>query len=165
MQTPTLVFRGVEYRHRWSRHGQNEFTPQGQEDLTRWRDMLTLDVYESVADGDRLAQLANKILENYQGTGKVLRTDTRPSTAGGKPEHLIVAVLFGAGFLEAAFARLRLSDGVGTVIVYSHRVYGESGGQAMGDWLKANGPQVEFDLMALTALPAPAVLESLPQSL
>ena len=42
-------------------------------------------------------------------------------------------------FLEAAFARLLLHDGVGYVIVRSHRVYGKAAGPAMSEWLGANG--------------------------
>jgi hypothetical protein len=43
----TLSFRGVDYLHRWSKDGQNEFTPKGQEDLNKWQDMITINVAPS----------------------------------------------------------------------------------------------------------------------
>lgn len=160
----SVVFRDVEYQHRWSKGGQNEFTPQGQEDLSSWRDMITLNVHESVTNGDQLAETANKILTNYQHAGKILRTDSKPRTPDHPAEHLVVAVLGNPAFLEAVFARFALVDGVGTVTVYSHRVYGKSTGQAMSEWLKTNGPQVESALMSLEKLPTPVSLKALPQS-
>jgi hypothetical protein len=61
-----LSFGGVDYMHRWSKNGQNEFTPKGQEDLARWQDMITINVHEGVVNGDRLADRANRVLGNYQ---------------------------------------------------------------------------------------------------
>ena len=58
----TLSFGGVDYAHRWSKNGQNEFTPRGDEDLATWREMITINVYETVTTGEKLAELANKIL-------------------------------------------------------------------------------------------------------
>ena len=104
------------------------------------------------------------MLANYQRAGKIVRTDSRPRTPTRPAEHLIVAVLGNAGFLEAVFARLLLNDGVGTVAVYAHRVYGKAVGPEMGKWLEANGPQVESALMGWGALPKPAALRALPQS-
>ena len=159
-----VVFRSIEYEHRWSKDGQNEFTPHGETDLTSWNDMVTLNVYETVSTGEQLADVANKVLANYQRNGKILRTDSKPRTADSPAEHLVAAVLGSPTFLEAAFARLVLVDGVGTVVVYSHRVYGKPAGPAMSDWLKANGPQVESALMAWNPIPKPKALKRLPQS-
>lgn len=157
-------FRGVEYAHRWSKAGQNEFTPNGETNLSSWNDMVTLNVHEAVSTGEQLAEIANKVSANYQRSGKVLRTDSKPRTSDRPAEHLIVAVLGAPAFLEAAFARFALIDGVGIVIVYSHRVYGQPAGAAMSDWLKANGPQVESALMAWDKAPTPRTLRGLPQS-
>jgi hypothetical protein len=162
--TISLSFRGVEYEHRWSKGGQNEFTPRGQNDLNLWHDMITLNVHEAVTSGEKLAQIANGVLSNYQRAGKILRTDSKPKTTGRPAEHLIIAVLRNPAFLEAAFARFVLNDGVGTVTVYSHRVYGKQVGQAMSEWLQVNGPQVESALMAWDKLPTSVALKALPQS-
>lgn len=113
----TLVLGGVEYEHRWSRNGQHEYTPAGQEDLERWRDMLSLVVRSDVADGEGLAAVANGLLEDYRKSGAIVRTDSRPATPGQPAEHLIVALLGGGPLVEAAFARLLLHDGTGVIVV------------------------------------------------
>ena len=160
----TLNFRGTDFVHRWSKDNQNEFTPRNDSDLAKWRDMITVNVHESVANGDQLAEVANRILSNYQRRGKILRTDSKPRTADRPAEHLIVAALGDPNFLEAAFARCVLVNGVGFVTVYSHRVYGQAAGPAMSEWLKANGASVEQALMEWDKLPTAAALKQLPQS-
>ena len=39
---PAFIFGGVGYLHRWSQNDQHEFTPEGQEDVEKWSDMITL---------------------------------------------------------------------------------------------------------------------------
>lgn len=160
----SLTFRGVDYEHRWSKGGQHEFTPSGQSDLTAWLDMITINMVEDVSNGEQLALLANRVLSAYQRAGKVLRTDSRPRTPDRPAEHLAVVVLGTPKFLEAVFARFVLNDGVGTAVLYARRVYGSPAGQEMGEWLRANGQQVEQALMAWDRIPAPPALRLLPQS-
>jgi hypothetical protein len=160
----SLNFRGVEYVHRWSKNGQNEFTPNGEIDLARWQNMITVNVHEAVGNGDQLADLANRVLANYQSNGKIIRTDSKPRTPQQPAEHVIVAVLGQPAFLEAAFARLVLVDDKGFVVVYSHRIYDQNAGPAMSDWLRANGPATENALMSWTGLPSVTALKKLPQS-
>jgi hypothetical protein len=159
-----LSFGGVEYLHRWSKNGQNEFTPKGDSDLAKWQDMITVNVHEGVRNGDQLAETANAILGNYQKHGKILVTNSVPLSENRPAEHLIVAVLGSPAFLEAAFARFVLNDGVGMVVVYSHRVYGKQVGPGMSQWLQANGPQVEKTLMSWDKVPSLAALKRLPQA-
>ena len=64
-------------------------------------------------------------------------------------------------FIEAAFARFKLVDGVGCSIVYSHRIYGEKIGDQMSAWLKDNGPKTEKMLMDWNNIPSPASLTEL----
>ncbi len=160
----SLTFGGKAYVHRWSRNGQNEYTQPSEPDLDRWRDMVTLNVNESVRDGEQLAAMANSILANYEKHGKIVRTDSKPRTPQHPAEHLIVALLGNASLLEAAFARVMLIDGVGVVAVYSHRVYGKDAAAPMGEWLQTNGPTIEKTLMSWDKIPSPAALKQLPQS-
>ena len=118
----TLSFAGGSYLHRWSKAGQHEFTPKGEEDLSKWNSMVTLNVHEA-RTGEQLAEVANGVLGNYQRAGKILRTDSKPRTAKAEAEHLIAAILIDPAFLEAAFARILLHEGQGLVVVYSKRVY------------------------------------------
>lgn len=160
----TLRFRGAEFVHRWSKGGQHEFTPPTQADLKSWTDMVTLNVHATTTHGEQLAVVANSVLANYQRHGKILQTRSTPRTATQPAEHLIVAVLGTPELLEATFARCLLSGGSGLVAVYSHRVYGKAVGPAMGQWLAANGQQVEQALMGWMQMPAVAGLARLPTS-
>ena len=63
---PAFVFRDVSYFHRWSKNNQHEFTPEKQENLDKWSDMMTVNAYPDVHDGERLAQTANAVLGNYK---------------------------------------------------------------------------------------------------
>lgn len=159
-----LDFGGTRYLHRWSKNGQNEFTPDRDKDLERWHDMITLNVHQTVHDGGQLASLANSVLGNYQAHGKIVRTDSKPRTPQRAAEHLIVAVLGNGSLLETAFARVVLVDGVGVVVVYSHRIYGKDAGEPMGAWLQNSGPSVEKTLMSWQPIPSPDALKRLPQS-
>jgi hypothetical protein len=159
-----FAFAGTEWLHRWSKGGQNEFTPKGQEDLARWRDMVSVNLHESVRSGEQLADLANRVLGNYRANGRILRTDSKPRTPQREAEHLVVAAFVTPKLGEAAFARIALVGGSGCVVVRSYRVYGEQAGPPLSEWLRANGPAVERELMAWDAIPAPAALRRLPQA-
>jgi hypothetical protein len=152
-----FVFDGVGYLHRWSMNHQHEFTPEGQEDLEKWSDMITMNVYPDAHDGEALATKANAVLENYKShNARVLRTDSVPRTPGRPAEHLIAAVFGRRNFIEVAFARFKLVDGLGCSIVYSHRIYGEKIGDQMSGWLKNNGGKKEKALMEWNEMPSPA---------
>lgn len=151
-----FAFRGADYFHRWSQSDQHEFTPEKQEDLKKWSDMITLNGYPDVNDGDRLAVKANAVLENYKShQAIVLKTDSVPRTADRPAEHLIAVVFARPTFIEVAFARFKLVDGAGSSFVFSHRIYGEKIGDQMSAWLSANGPDIEKALMEWSSMPSP----------
>ena len=157
-----LSFNGIEFMHRWSKNAQHEFTPAGEDDLAKWSTMITINVHDPARTGDQLAEVANRVLGNYQQAGKVIRTDSKPRSATSEAEHFAVALLPNAAFLEAAFARFLMHDGRGVVVVYSKRFYGDTGAKEMGLWLQKNGSDVERTLMAWTGLPSLAALKALP---
>jgi hypothetical protein len=159
-----FVFGGVGYFHRWSQNDQHEFTPTGQDDLQKWTDMITINVYPSTHHGDALAVKANAVLENYKSHGgRVLRTNSVPRTPDRSAEHFIAIVFGRPNFLEAAFARFKLVDGVGCSVVYSYRIYGEKVGDQMSKWLNDNGPKIEKMLMDWNNSPSPPSLSNLPR--
>lgn len=158
-----FVFGEVGYFHRWSQNDQHEFTPATQDDLKRWSDMITVNGYPDVADGERLAATANAVLENYKNhQAKVLKTRSVPRTADQSAEHLIAVMFTRPDFIEVAFARFKLLDGKGCSLVYSHRIYGEDMGDEMNAWLRAHGQAVETTLMEWTSAPSPALLRQEP---
>ncbi len=156
---PAFVFQGVSYFHRWSKNEQHEFTPEKQEDLNKWSDMITLNGYPDVNDGESLAAKANAVLENYQKhQARVLTTNSVPRTAERPAEHLIAVLFAQPKFIEVAFARFRLADGQGCSCVYSHRIYGEKMADEVNVWLRANGPAIEKALMEWKSAPSPKSL-------
>ncbi len=158
-----FAFGDVPYFHRWSQNDQHEFTPAKQEDLKRWSDMITVNGYPNVADGDQLAATANAVLENYKKhQARVLKTRSVPRTAEHPAEHLIAVMFTQPDFVEVAFARFKLLDGKGCSLVYSHRIYGKEMGDKMSAWLKANGQAMETTLMEWSSIPSPTLLRQEP---
>ncbi|MBS0657806.1 MAG: hypothetical protein JSR82_06100 [Verrucomicrobia bacterium] len=146
-------FRGEDFYLRFSKGDLHELTPVGQEDLQKWRDMLTFNFYPKVKDGEGLAQGANAVLNAYkEAKAIVVRTNSIPAQPGRPAEHLVAVLFPRPDYIEAAFTRFVLRDGRGVGITYSHRKYGKVGNE-MSDWLKANGPAIEKELMAFDAIP------------
>lgn len=145
---------GVPYFHRFSKNDLHEYTPAGQLDLNTWKDMVTINRYPMVKNGEALAAAANTVLKNYKAAkGLVVRTASVPRTKDKPAEHLVVVVFSQPGATEAAFARFRMHGGIGTSVVYSHRIYGKNTGNAMSAWLKTNGLNTEKSLMKWNAMP------------
>ena len=127
--------------------------------------MITMNVYPDAHDGDALAAKVNAVLENYKSHhGMVLRTNLLP------PNHLIArqnissqSFFVRQNFIEAAFARFKLVDGIGCSIVYSHRIYGEKVGDQMSAWIDHNGAKIEKTLMEWNNMPSPASVGELPR--
>jgi hypothetical protein len=155
-ENAAFTFRAVEYHHRWSKDDQHEYTPSGQEDLSRWTEMITINRYRSVTDGDGLAATANAVLGTYKANRAiVVRTDSVPRTPDKPAEYLIVVLFPQPTFIEAVFARFKIVGGMGTAAIFGHREYGEKSGDLMSAWLKTNGPDVEKALMGWEGIPLP----------
>jgi hypothetical protein len=147
-------FSNVKYFHRYAKGDMHEYTPAGQDDLKHWTDMVTLHAYRNASDGDALAATANAVLQNYKANkAMILKTSSVPRTNDKPAEHLIAALFPRPEFIEAVFARFRMHDGIGSSVVYSHRIYGAKAGDAMSAWLKKNGPTIEKNLMSWNAAP------------
>lgn len=142
-----IFFNGTQYLHRWQKEGQHEFTPEAETDLQRWHNMLTINLHRAATDGEKLADIANRIAGNTRQHGRILKTASRPAIASQPAEHLIAAVFGRPSFLEAAFTRVHQVKNTGFATTYSHRIYGEKVGPAMSQWLAANGEKTESALM------------------
>jgi len=141
-------FRGVNYFHRWSGDNQDEFTPAKQEDLEHWTDMITINGYPDVDDGEKMAGIANAVLGNYRShQGKILKTSSVPATDEQPAEHFIAVLFTRPDLAEAAFARFKIVGGKGNSFVYSHRFYGDKAAEEMSAWLSANGEKTEKALL------------------
>ena len=141
-------FGEIDYFHRWAKDDQHEYTPEGQEDLAKWSDMLTVNRYQTALSGEALASVANAVLENYKANhASLLKTDSVPRTVDRPAEYLIVVLFPRPLFIEAVFARFRMTNGVGSSFIYSHREYGKKIGDEISAWLQKNGPSIEKNLM------------------
>jgi hypothetical protein len=159
---PSLAFKfnGQVYEHRWSQGGQNEFTPQGQDDLDHWQDMMTINVFEDVRDTKALSAIAGNTLENYQGMGKIIRS-AKVGAVDGSTEFLVVAVLSSGTTQEANFARFTLTRGMGLAIISQHRAEGAESESEMSAWLLKHGQANEDKLMAWDGMPTAKALQAL----
>jgi hypothetical protein len=156
-KTAAFSLADVKYFHRYTKGDLHEYTPKGQDDLNRWTDMVTINVYRNATDGEALASAANTVLQTYKANkAMVVKTSSVPRTHEKPAEHLIVVLFPRREFIEAVFARFRMHDGIGSSVVYSHRIYGAKSGDAMSAWLKKNGPTIESKLMAWSAMPKQA---------
>ena len=145
-----ITFGGKKFVHRFSKGDLHEYTPTDQKVLKRFKDMLTINVYPKSKSGEDLAGNANSVLETYKAHGAVVvSTNSVPRTEDRPAEHLVVVLFPRPDFIEASFARFKLQDGKGVSIVYSHRIYDKKAGDAMNQWLKANGQAKEKALMSL----------------
>jgi len=154
-EEPAFSFQKVDYFHRWSGGTQHEFTPAKQEDLDHWTDMVTINGYPGVDDGEKMAGAANAVLGNYRShSGKILKTSSVPATEERPAEHFIAVSFSRPDFAEVAFARFKLVEGEGHSFIYSHRIYGEKAADEMNAWVKANGEKTENALLDWN-LPAP----------
>lgn len=147
-------FSDVSYFHRYTKDDQHEYTPNGQENLNAWTDMVTINLYRNAKAGEALAATANAVLENYKAHGAVVvKTASVPRTKAKPAEHLIVVSFGRPEFIEAAFARFRMHNGVGSAMIFSHRVYGKNANSEMRAWLAKNGLLTEKNLMTWDAMP------------
>ena len=80
-----------------------------------------------------MAEVANRVVSNYERAGKILRTDSKPRTDKAEAEHLLVAILINPQFLEAAFAHAPARRrGAGGRLL--KRVPGAKAGNEMSAW-------------------------------
>ncbi|WP_198945794.1 hypothetical protein [Acetobacter sp. DsW_063] len=153
--TDRLTFRGSDYLFRWEGGNQQEFTPQGQEDLQKWLEMMTIVRYPDAHSADRMAEIANNTVALYQKNGKILKVDAVQAKAEKPAIYFAEAALSDVNVLEIAFARLQLVESGGMGAIYSHRFYGVSPGvnHEASAWMDKNGAAIERALMEWT-LPA-----------
>ncbi len=157
-QAAAFSLADVQYFHRYTKDDQHEYTPDGQADLQAWTDMVTINFYRKAKDGAALAATANAVLETYKANrAVVVKTNSVPRTKAKPAEHLIVVTFGRPEFIEAAFARFRMHNGVGSAVIYSHRVYGKKAENEMSAWLAKNGLATEKNLMTWNAMPKPPI--------
>jgi hypothetical protein len=164
----TVSFHGETYFHRWSQNGQHEFTPSGQADLKRWKDMVTVRVFEQVGNEAQFNGMVRATVANYKKVGVINRVMERPKkTPDGVDEVVVVATLRAGDIIEFVAARFLMRDGVGTLFVASHREYMDDQGiesALAGDYGKNKLAGVVNALAVWEGAPTLEALRAMPRS-
>ena len=110
-QKAAFFLNQVDYFDLRSKNDQHEFTPEKQEDLKRWADMVTLDVYPAASAGEAFGGEGERHSGESQSHGAmVLKTTSVSRTVDRPEEHLIAVVFPRPAYIEVAFARFELGD-------------------------------------------------------
>ena len=158
----TVSLNGQAFAHRWS-YGDimHEFTPPGQEDLSSWRDMITMEYLPGIKNREDLATLADKLLEAYRKQGgKIVGSIALHTLDDPVTEHFIAAMLGTPKVVELVQTRLQILDGIGTVTTYAHRFYTPYRAD-MAAWMPKNGPAREKALLQWQGTPSFGVMASI----
>ncbi len=163
-QAFTVTFDEIEYIHRFSDGGLHEFTPEGQEDLSKWTDMLSINVYPDISGAEDLASIANQVLTLYTSNGgELVRTDSVPRTETTPAEHLVAVTFRTPDANESVLARFLLIDDACVALIHSHRTYGNGADDELSAWVEGEGSGLDDELMEWDEYPTPEELESIEQ--
>lgn len=147
-----VIFSGTKYFLRTAKDGQYVFTPGGQEDLQRWTDMITLSYYPEITEGKSLAAKAIAWWEHCRWTRtRIWRINFVPRLdqmhAGDADLYTAVTVHEKPynDYDDISYTALRIIEGTGTALVYSHREYrkGLVSLQRNDEWVRKNVPLEE----------------------
>jgi hypothetical protein len=162
----SITFNQESYFLRFSDPKANmyEFTPAGQEDLSKWTDMLTINIHPKVNNLKKLKRLKDRISKNYRAYGGIdLRVIAKPLE--GKPEtysrYLILVIFVREDFVEFVQSRLELIDGKATHIIYGQRIYGPLAAFQIDSWRKEVGPKTLYQLLIFDDIPTRKELKKL----
>ena len=162
-----ITFMGTEYGWTGTRGLQRSFTPKGPEGPESWTDRIVVSPDPRVTTPDDLLRVANAIMEVLQRSKATIVTAHSVPRAGDTPTSkprcfFLAGILGSAGSVEADFTRFDLVDGKGLVVNYQHRLSGAGVGEAMGEWIKANGRLVERELLTSEQFGASGALAGSP---
>ena len=162
----TFTFDRQNYVNRWSKSGQNEFTPTSEKDLNKWNDMMTVSIFKHLTNlqGVKAASVATQGL--YKSAGVLLDTTNRKK-ADQSEDYLLVGLIEdpNKAYTEIAFTRFMLVKGHGQSIVYSHRIYHSGPDKAVVDsWLATHKATMTDQLANWSDWPGEIALSKLPES-
>jgi hypothetical protein len=150
--TARVTFRGTEYLLRSSHGNGYDFTPQGQEDLSTFTDMLDLNLYPAAHDQEALATITSRVQAIAQGAKATILRTTSVAASGQQPgEHFLAAVMPTPHGVDFDAIRFVLVDQQAVGVFYTHRSYGESAAATTNEWVKKNATEVEQQLLHFDA--------------
>lgn len=138
---PTLEAGGTVYHLRWTGDGGlAEYTPDGQEDLERYSDMISLAPTPAELRPDDMAAYARAMADQVRaGDGDLLSQDCVPDAADHVAECTMFVAYAQPAYTEFAFTRL-VAVGADNVacLVLSHREYGATSRAQAQAWLASD---------------------------
>jgi hypothetical protein len=150
--TAKVTFRGTEYLLRSSHGNGYDFTPRGQEDLSTFTDMLTLNLYPAAHDQEALATITSRVQAIAQGAKATILRTISVSASGQQPgEHFLAAVMPTPHDVDFDAIHFVLVDQQGVGVFYTHRSYGESAAGTTNAWVTKNAADVEQQLLRFDA--------------
>jgi hypothetical protein len=150
--TAKVTFRGTEYLLRSSQGNGHDFTPRGQEDLSTFTDMLTLNLYPAAHDQEALATITSRVQAIAQGAKSTILRTISVSASGQQPgQHFLAAVMPTPHGVDFDAIRFVLVDNQGVGVFYTHRSYGESAAGTTNAWVTKNAADVEQQLLQFDA--------------
>jgi hypothetical protein len=148
LQAPTakVTFRGTEYLLRPRDGKQYDFTPAGQEDLSTFSDMLSLNLYSAAHDQEALDTITSRVRGIAQGAkATILPSGQQPG------DHFFAAVLPTPHGVDFDAIHFILVDKQAYGVFYTHRSYGESAAGKTNEWVTKNAADVEQQLLRFDA--------------
>jgi hypothetical protein len=145
--TAKVTFRGTEYVLRPSQGNTYDFTPPGQEDLSAFTDMLSLNLYPAAHDQEALATITSRTVAVAQGA----KATILPTISGSASEHFFAAVLPTPHGVDFDAIRFVLIDKQVVGVFYTHRSQGPSAAATTSAWVTKNAADVERQLLQFDA--------------
>lgn len=139
---PSLEFAGTTWHLRWQQGGLLEYTPDGQGDLDRFSDMLSLLPAPAGLGPDDLEAYSRKMAATYENRdGRVLSRQCEPATARHVADCTLLVGFAGESHVELALVRyLALRAGL-VAFSLSHREYGDGAEKRAQAWMASSDGQ------------------------
>jgi hypothetical protein len=123
-----VIFSGTKYFLRTAKDDEYVFTPDEQEDLQQWTDMIRLSYYPEITDGKSLAAKAIAWWEHYRKTRTrifkinfIPRLDQMPAHDDALYTAVTISEKPYNDYDEFSYTAVRIVEGIGMALVYSHR--------------------------------------------
>jgi hypothetical protein len=150
--TARVMFRGTEYLLRPFDGKTYDFTPQGQEDLSAFTDMLSLKLYPTAHDQQALATITSRTQAVAQGANATVLPTISGSASGQQPgAHFLAVVLPTPHGVDFDAIRFVLVDQQVVGVFYTHRSQGQSAAGTTSAWVAKNAADVERQLLQFDA--------------
>lgn len=160
----SLTFRDKEFIHRYSKGSLHEFTPEGQEDLSKWNDMLSIVHIGEAKNEEELKKLSDGLFKFYkQSGGKLFGMRVQDKTKDSPSEYLGGIIFAKENMTEYVKTKVVLRDGKVYALVYSHRFYLQiaKSQEAIKQWLTDNEEKNIYAMWDWKKFPSEAELKKL----